>query len=140
VLLLHKDGEPIIRSVHPFPARMAPSIAWQQIPECGPKLTVLDPMAGSGTVPIVGKLRGHSVIGVDSDPLAVLISKTACSHFRSARLMDAAEQVLARAIKIRRQLPLREAYPVGVDEETQSFVRFWFDEEARLQLGAASPW
>ena len=61
--------------VHPFPARMAPGIALAAIEKARKPLRVLDPMVGSGTVIALARLKKHKAIGVDIDPLAVLISK-----------------------------------------------------------------
>ena len=61
--------------IHPFPARMAPGIALQAMPEDSEQLRVLDPMMGSGTVLAMARARGHRGFGFDLDPLAVLISK-----------------------------------------------------------------
>src|SRR5437870_2681800 len=61
--------------VHPFPARMAPGIALDVLAKVKRPLRVLDPMMGSGTVLAVARSKGHRAIGVDIDPLAVLISR-----------------------------------------------------------------
>ncbi|MBI5613364.1 site-specific DNA-methyltransferase, partial [Candidatus Gottesmanbacteria bacterium] len=37
--------------------------------------TVLDPFCGSGTTLVEGILAGHTVIGIDIDPLSAMISK-----------------------------------------------------------------
>jgi hypothetical protein len=60
-----------IKSIHPFPARMAPELVWDELPDSLPRLRVLDPMAGSGTTLVTAKLRGHEAIGFDRDPLAI---------------------------------------------------------------------
>ena len=62
-------------SVHPFPARMAPGIALDVVEKCEEPLRILDPMSGSGTVLAVAQTVKHHAIGIDTDPLAVLISK-----------------------------------------------------------------
>ena len=62
-------------SVHPFPARMAPEVALNAVTGSGETLRVLDPMVGSGTVLAVAQASGHHSIGIDIDPLAVLISR-----------------------------------------------------------------
>ena len=41
----------------------------------GKTLTILDPMAGGGTIPWEGSMRGHNVIAADLNPLASLIQK-----------------------------------------------------------------
>jgi tRNA G10 N-methylase Trm11 len=62
-----------IRPVHPFPARMAPSIVWDALPKTGKSVNILDPMSGSGTTLVCARSRGHRAIGCDTDPLALLI-------------------------------------------------------------------
>jgi hypothetical protein len=64
-----------IRPIHPFPARVAPELVWDELPDHTTKLRVLDPMAGSGTTLVTARLRGHEAIGFDRDPLAVLIAR-----------------------------------------------------------------
>ncbi len=66
---------PKIKSVHPFPARMAPSIVWDRLLAKNTPLKILDPMAGSGTTLVIARSRGHAAYGVDRDPLAILIAK-----------------------------------------------------------------
>jgi len=124
------------RTVHPFPARMAANIPWEVLSSRPRALRVLDPMAGSGTSLIAGRAAGHSVYGVDSDPLAVLIAKVATAD---ARVNDL-EECGQRALQCARRMDIagRNAYPIGADEETREFVRFWFDLESRKQLAAIS--
>src|ERR1035441_654176 len=63
--------------VHPFPARMAPELALARLPRrLDEGLRVLDPMMGSGTIPVLASLQGYRAVGVDSDPLAVIIART----------------------------------------------------------------
>jgi len=127
------------RPIHPFPARMAPSIAWDSLKNCSQKpLKVLDPMTGSGTTAVVAKSLGHTVVGFDTDPLAVLIANAWCTDINKDKFLEKASEVLDRAIKRYRQLPLREAYPRHADAETHAFVRYWFDSCNRRQLTALS--
>lgn len=124
--------------IHPFPARMASSIAWRNIPEGAKQLRVLDPMAGSGTTLVVARAKGHKAIGFDRDPLAVLIAQAWCSQVNKNAARFAAEKVCNRAKSVWRRVPLSDAYPIGADKETQGFVRFWFDQTNRRQLAALS--
>lgn len=121
-------------SVHPFPARMAPDIALDVIEDCKGSLRVLDPMAGSGTVLAVARSKGHRAIGVDIDPLAVLISRVWTTEVDSEALQEKANDVLEDAHRIFVSLRTRDAYPINADDETQHFVRYWFDAYARRQL------
>lgn len=123
-----------IKPIHPFPARMAPAIALDILSEAKKPLRILDPMMGSGTVLAVARSKGHRAIGVDIDPLAVLISKAWTTAVDTEAVQDKAIEVLDRAVDIFKTLPTRDAYPRGADQETKQFVSFWFDDYARRQL------
>lgn len=120
--------------VHPFPARMAPGIALEVIEEAKKPLRVLDPMMGSGTVLAMARYKGHRAIGVDIDPLAVLISKVWTTAVDTEAVRQNAAEVLDRAHGILSTLSVCDAYPRLADIETRRFVEFWFDEYARRQL------
>lgn len=120
------------RSIHPFPARMAPEIALDAIPDAEQsQLLVLDPMCGSGTVLSAAVARGQRAVGVDIDPLAVLMSSVATAAINHEELDAAALAVVVRA----RTEP--GAAPWS-DPKTQAFVDFWFAPTQRDQLIAIS--
>lgn len=122
--------------IHPFPARMAPGIALEALGAGEAPLRVLDPMAGSGTVLAVARANGHRAFGIDIDPLSVLLARVWTQTVDAEAIYDKAAEVLVRAKASFKTLPLSRAYPSGADDETQSFVRYWFDEYARRQLTA----
>lgn len=128
-----------IKPVHPFPARMAPELIWDELPDHSPlRLRVLDPMAGSGTTLVTAKLRGHVAIGYDRDPLAVLIARSWLTNVSRQKVQGKAADVLARARLTARNMSLTDAYPRHADVETKKFVRYWFDNTNRIQLAALS--
>jgi SAM-dependent methyltransferase len=111
------------KSVHAFPARMAPEIALEKIELLTePGGTVLDPMCGSGTVIRLAGEADRRAIGVDVDPLAVMITRTACHRSWTSNLAARAEAVLERAFRLRQKLPdwIRR------DQETNDFIDYWF--------------
>jgi len=124
--------------VHPFPARMAPGIALDVLGQGGKPIRVLDPMMGSGTVLALARAQGHRAVGVDIDPLAVLITRVWTTAIRPHEVKDTAAAVLAEAHTLFPRIRARDAYPLGADEETRAFVRFWFDAYSRRQLAALS--
>ena len=124
--------------VHPFPARMAPGLALEVLAESGKPIRVLDPMMGSGTVLALSRAQGHHAFGVDIDPLAVLITRVWTTAIDACEVRAAATDVLAEARDLFRAILTRDAYPATADEETRSFVRFWFDAYSRRQLTALS--
>lgn len=125
--------------IHPFPARMAPAIVWEnlKIDERKP-LRVLDPMVGSGTSLVIAKVLGHKAIGFDRDPLALLIAKVWCTDVDKEKVKLKAKTVIDRAKKRYRALTLGKAYPKNADIETRAFIRYWFDKINRRQLAALS--
>lgn len=63
-----------------YPAMMVPKMQREILDVClqmisETSVTLIDPFAGSGTVLVEGMLRGLNVIGVDINPLAVLLCK-----------------------------------------------------------------
>lgn len=124
--------------IHPFPARMAPCVAFDCLSEHGKPLRVLDPMAGSGTVLAVARSLGHRAIGVDIDPLAVLMSKVWTRSIDRSAVLGKARGVVERAKRSFDELSSSAAYPVAADSETKYFIRYWFDDYARRQLYALS--
>ena len=128
-----------IKPIHPFPARMASELIWDELPDHkSPRLRVLDPMAGSGTTLVTAKLRGHEAIGYDRDPLAVLIARSWLTNINPEKTEKKASEILMRARTRARKLALSIAYPRRADEETKAFVRYWFDNKNRIQLTALS--
>ncbi|HEV7572476.1 MAG TPA: hypothetical protein VGQ21_13335 [Thermoanaerobaculia bacterium] len=125
-------------SVHPFPARMAPGIAFDVLAEAGRSIRVLDPMMGSGTVLALARVLGHRAVGIDIDPLAVLLTRVWTTTISHREVKDAAAAVLAKARNSFQTITTRDAYPIGADEETRAFIRFWFDPYSRRQLTALS--
>lgn len=121
-------------SVHPFPARMAPDIALDNLAPSPKPLRVLDPMMGSGTVLAVARSRGHEAYGVDIDPLAVLLSRVWTSTVAGDEVRLKAKDVLRRAMRLHPGVRADTAFPPGADLETIQFLRYWFDARARKQL------
>lgn len=74
--------------IHKYPAKFIPQIpewAMSYDPE-SPAKTILDPFCGSGTTLVEGGLLGARAIGVDINPIAVLLSRAKCSVFAQAHL------------------------------------------------------
>jgi hypothetical protein len=95
-------------------------------------------MVGSGTTVAVARALGHEAIGFDTDPLAVGLARAWCEDVDVDRLRLAAKRVLHRATALHEGLKDRDAYPLGSDEETRRFIRYWFDRRNRKELAALS--
>ncbi len=117
-------------SIHPFPARMAPEICRDVLTRLPVNSRVIDPMCGSGTVLRNAVELGHDAVGVDMDPLAVLMSKVWTTATPAHRLIHDAATIAERAAA----LPDVEAHPPWNEAETEDFANYWFATEQRDQL------
>ena len=95
----------------------------------GRRLTVLDSMMGSGSVPALAALRGHTGYGFDLDPLALVLAR-ALAQPPDDRFLTAARHVQHEARRLEGRTTTR------MDDETWSFVDYWFDPEAQDRLAA----
>ena len=121
-----------LRPIHPFPARMAPELAIDNLKDLSEPSVVLDPMAGSGMVLRHATDMGHSAIGFDVDPLAVLISRVWTNPVPDQLIEITYRHVLknARAYNSKEiVLPW-----IDRDDETRKFVHFWFGRQQRRDL------
>jgi hypothetical protein len=119
-----------IRTVHPFPARMAPELALDSLASLRPGSVVLDPMTGSGTVLRQALALGHEAVGFDMDPLAVLMSRVWTTPADESAVMKECRSVLTEAARV----DLRTDRPAWQDEETRAFIDYWFAQDQRLAL------
>ncbi|MBL8261059.1 MAG: hypothetical protein JNM58_01440 [Xanthomonadaceae bacterium] len=119
-----------IRTVHPFPARMAPDLALAFLAELPADSLVLDPMAGSGTVLRQALALGHRAIGFDMDPLAVLMSRVWTAPINE----DVIDRELRALMSAAAAVDLRSQRLHWHDAETREFVRYWFDAPQRRAL------
>jgi len=105
------DTQYHVHGIHPYPARMIPQIANRLIRERSKEgATVLDPFCGSGSVLVEALLLKRNCIGVDINPLAVLIAKVKTAAIEPQRLELSAYSILNEArqnIKLYRQGELK---------------------------------
>jgi hypothetical protein len=114
-------------AVHPFPARMAPELVQQRLDDFTGHKIVLDPMMGSGSFVIAAARRGHNAIGIDTDPLAHVITRAAAGQYDRARVAERAAEIIDEIERGRRA-------DFCSDPETEEFVNFWFDVDAQKRL------
>ena len=121
-----------IRSIHPFPARMAPEIPLAAINDLEPCSTVIDPMCGSGVVLRQAVQGGHNAIGFDVDPLAVLMSRVWTRSLDTSQLLERSHSITEETTRLQSSeisLPW-----IDEDDETKRFVDFWFASRQKAQL------
>jgi len=124
--------------VHPFPAPMSPSLAATLISKTTEEGDiVLDPMAGSGTVPAAALALGRTCYAMDIDPLARMTIQLQCGSHSTETLATASKGVEARAREIRKDhTALDRRFNRDFDERTREFINLWFPVRVRRGLMA----
>lgn len=122
---------------HPFPARMPVWLAQKIIESLTAKAdVVLDPMVGSGSTATAALLAGRRMIGIDVDPMSLLLSRAATTVHDRDTAVTRLEQILVRAEqRIARGLRVASVRSL-FDEEGQEFLRYWFPPRSQKQLFA----
>lgn len=91
------DTRILTHGLHPYPARMIPQVAGKLIDIYKPdddRYYCLDPYSGSGTVLVEAKLRKVKSIGIDANPLAVLLSKVKTTPIKYSVLSDVKKNLI----------------------------------------------
>ena len=123
VLRVNGDG-----ALYQYPAMMVPELQKQVIAsilEAVPEIkTIADPFVGSGTVLAQAMLAGKCFVGLDINPLAILLCRTRLECLNAHKLERAAARVAARILR---------------DKRTKYAVRFksqakWFTRGANIGL------
>lgn len=111
---------------------MAPELALKAISNLKKPSIVLDPMTGSGTVIRQASDLGHQAIGLDMDPLAVLMSRVWTTPVQDKLIEAVANEIIERASSVRDA----EVHLPWIDEdaETQAFVKYWFGRKQTKDL------
>lgn len=120
-----------LRSIHPFPARMAPDLALVSLGELRPGSRVLDPMVGSGTVVRHALELGHDAVGYDLDPLAVLMSRAWTTAVADADIEAELDTILGDVANDRGDVPVLGWQQ---DPDTARFIEYWFHDAQRGDL------
>lgn len=124
-----------MKYLHPFPARMAPDLLDDILSTTKTQDTLFDPMSGSGMVLTKALSKGMNAIGLDMDPLAVLLSRTVVNTSDMTSALRDIDKVLASAQNRTcgyASLPwLRDC------DETKEFISYWFAPQQSGELAKA---
>lgn len=111
---------------------MAPELALRVLRDLPEGSTVVDPMCGSGSVIRYAADLGHTAIGADVDPLAVLMARVWTRPVDRHKVQLQADQVISEASQLDREgvhLPW-----IDGDAETSRFVDYWFGAPQQADL------
>ena len=111
-----------------YPAMMVPKMQREILDVClqvvsESKRTLIDPFAGSGTILVEGMLRGLDIVGVDVNPLAVLLCKAKTTIVKPSDLKIKAQQLIDRINENK-----------GITNHQFDGIDKWFTERAIMDL------
>lgn len=116
---------PRLSTIHPYPAMTPDELATRLVHEYG-GTHLLDPFCGTGRVCLAAAESGARAVGIDVNPLAILISRAKSHSDKTDNLNDVLEDLLT----LRRTHTLRG---VGVDPCAGRNVR-WLGAQAAHEL------
>jgi site-specific DNA-methyltransferase (cytosine-N4-specific) len=89
------DTKYSVHGLHPYPAMMIPQVAKRLILKFSkPGEYVLDPFCGSGTVLVESKINNRNSVGIDINPLALLIAKVKTTPLKPVILKERAKGLI----------------------------------------------
>lgn len=124
-------------NLHSFPAKFPPQLPRKFILALTqPNGLVLDPMVGSGTTVLEAALAGRRGIGIDIDPLAVLMSRVKSAWFDIETLAATSSEIVRQASALLRhgRQELESELASRWDSDTKAFIDYWFTPDVRLEL------
>jgi len=141
------DTQYLTHSIHRYSGKFIPQIGNQVILLLTePGELVLDPYCGSGTVLLECSLAGRRSIGIDLNPLAVLISRVKTKPVEKAKLENFVHAMEAHANPLLKEPRLRlfgqsQVEPQDLRDRARrdprwsdAWYRKWFKDEVRLEL------
>ncbi|MBA7475609.1 hypothetical protein ES707_10981 [subsurface metagenome] len=119
-----------VHSLHKFYGKLIPAIpAWAIAYFSEPGDLVLDPFCGSGTTLVEAVLAGRKVIGIDLDPLSILISKVKTTPI-SPDDLDESLSKLINQLSSDKNANIQYKIPVF----THVDINYWFSYDVQKDL------
>ena len=122
-----KYGERGTHYIHPYPAKLLLHIPYLFVNNtifCKKDSLIVDPFCGSGTVLLETAIAGKKAIGVDINPLGVLISRAKTTKIDTNVLQEYFEQICSKLNDIK-QPTINDV--INID--------YWYDKDTQQLLG-----
>ena len=114
---------------HQYPARMHPEIAKRLISKYAKKSSdlVFDPFMGSGTVLVESMLHGNNSIGIDLNPLAVLLSTVKTTPINAKKLESTFNKIITDSKKDKKNKITYDNAPNFLPNKSkEKTLEFWY--------------
>jgi len=135
----HNSRENSAHNLHAFPAKFPPELPRTIIRE----LTsvgdvVLDPMCGSGTTVLEAAQLDRIAVGVDIDPLSVLVAQIKITPVDLVAAYEELCHIVESAASRVHDDPesVKRSIASHFDEKSAQFVNYWFHPQTQLELMA----
>lgn len=126
-----KSERDFVHGVCTYPAMMVPKMQREILEVClsqtseNERICLLDPFAGSGTVLVEGMLKGIDIVGIDINPLAILLCKAKTTIIIPEVLVDSSKRLKSRINRIK-STKFKDYFFDGIDK--------WFTKAAIKDL------
>jgi DNA modification methylase len=116
----------LTHGIHSHPAKFIPQIPRYFISKYSKRgETVLDPFCGSGTTLLEAMITGRNAIGIDINPLAILIAKVKTTPIEASKLKKEGKRLLAN---------IQQCKNDNLETPTFPNVNHWYEPEAKIEL------
>jgi site-specific DNA-methyltransferase (cytosine-N4-specific) len=116
--------------IHEYRGKFFPQLvrALMNIAFTKPRALVADPMCGSGTTLVEGIVSGHKAIGLDLNPLSVLLSRVKCSllFIDAKRISTAYEKARDKLLHAKPMRAGKLSYFTSLPVADQDYLMRWF--------------
>jgi len=130
-----EDTQYTTHRFHPYPARMVPQIARRIILAfTNEEDVVLDPFCGSGTVLTESRLLGRNSVGIDINPLAILIANTKANPPSIEDVNNVLNRIKKQINELRRYSNNELKELTDIPKFTN--INYWFKDYVILRLAA----
>jgi len=120
-----------LHGIHPYPAMMHPFIPKNILKLFGNSVsTVLDPFCGSGTVLLESKLQGKYSVGVDINPLAILITEVKLNPPKRKEILEFWKNFKDRLVRLFKEKKSKD----NIELPNIPNLLYWFKENIAKDL------
>jgi len=126
------DTQYLTHGFHPYPARMIPQVAKRLIERYSkPGELILDPFCGSGSVLVESRLLGRNSVGIDVNPLALILAKAKTTPIDPQILESYWVELKENIDTAIRKLRFRE---INVNLPKIRNLDYWFKPQVQKEL------